>query len=121
MTDVSPGSAFAFPGRSGTPILANIAVTTPVQVAGDSTRAMQIVWFQVTEIAGGTGNLTIDIYDANTSTAYVLQPLAAMTAKAQYFYGRGFWLNPNQFLRITTGTINTASVIGLATIPQQLA
>ena len=120
MADTAPGSAFSFPGRSATPILANLSTTSPVQIAGDSTRAVQVVNFQVAETAGGTASLTIDVYDATTSTAYILQPTAAMTAKAQYFYGRGIWLNPNQFLRVTISG-GTASVVGLATLPGQLS
>lgn len=115
--DVSFGSAFGFPGRTPTDIKFKLAGTSPVAVAGSSTATVLVVWFQCTEVAGGTGNLTIDIYDG--TNAYLLHPLQAMTAKQELFYGRGFLLNPGSFLRVTQGTDATVHVLGLATIPTQ--
>lgn len=117
MSDVSPGSAFAFPGRSATPIALNISTTSPVAIAGDAASAVQVAWFQITETTGATPNCTLDVWDG--TTAVVFHALAPMTARQELFYGRGFWLNPGQFLRVTMGTANTASATGLATLPGQ--
>lgn len=115
--DVSHGSAFSFPGRTAQAIAKIITGTSPVSIAGSTLGPMQVVWFQVTEVAGGTANLTIDLFDG--TTAYILHPLAAMTAKQELFYGRGFWIPVNWSLRITTSVSLNAHVIGLATIPAQ--
>lgn len=117
MSDTGPGSAFSFPGRSATPIALNFSTTNPTAIAGDATSAVQVVWFQITETTGATPNCTIDVWDG--TTAVIFHALAAMTARQELFYGRGFWLNPGQFLRVTMGAINTASAVGLATIPGQ--
>jgi hypothetical protein len=116
MSDSDGASAFSFPGGAAAPIHVKVATSTATIIAGNANYAVQVAWFQVTEIAGGTATLTIDIFDG--TTAYLLRNALAMTAKAEYLYGRGFWLNPGEFLRVTTSSANQVDVIGLTTIPK---
>lgn len=109
--------AFQFPGGSATPIAMKITGTSPTAIAGNALYAVIVAWFQVTEIAGSTTSvLTIDVYDG--TTAVIIHRGLAMTAGQELLYDlRGYWLNPGQFLRVTTSTANTADVTGLATLP----
>jgi hypothetical protein len=118
MSDTSAASAFGFPGTTAEQIAMKITGTGPTVFAGDAASAQQVAWFQVTERAGGTASLTIDLFDG--TTAYIINNLAAMTARGEYLYGRGFWLPPGWFLRVTTGSANQVDVVGLATIPARL-
>lgn len=107
--------AFTLPGSTATPIAVKITTTSPTIVAGDANYAIRVFWLNVAEIAGGTGTLAVDVYDGTTQ--FFLRHTAAMTANGVYFFEAGIWLNKGQFLRVTTGTANTADVLGLASLP----
>lgn len=113
--------AFQFTGGAADKIRQKLDVTTPVIVAGSADYITGIVWFACTEITGGTPNLTIEIYDANTSTSYYLRNAKAMTAKEQVFFEAGIVLNPNEFLRITSSVANQVDVVGLSLLNNALS
>ena len=118
MSDSSAQSAFSFPGRTAQPIgLINSGTTAFAISASTSKAAGQVVWFQVTEIAGGTANLTLDLFDG--TTAYVFHRLTALTAGQELLYARGWWLPIGWSIRATCSIASNISVVGLQTIPAQ--
>lgn len=102
---------YQFPGGSASIVGFKLTGTSAVEIAGSSTEPTRVAWFRITEIAGGTGNLTIEVYDAATLTSYYIRYAAAMAAKATLLFEEGYPLGKNQFLRVTTGTANTADVL----------
>ena len=78
----------------------NTSGTSPVDVTPEvQGRACVIASVEVTDIGGGTGNLTIDIYDPDTPATYFKRNALAP-----------FWLPPNWRLRVTLSA-GTASVL----------
>lgn len=118
MSDTAAASAFAYPGRSAQQIATIITGTGATAFAGNATGAVQVSWFQVTEIAGGTANLTLDLFDG--TTAYVFHRLTPLTAGQELMYGRGWWLPPSWFLRATCSVGSNISIVGLQSLPGQL-
>ena len=72
----------------------------------------------MTEIAGGTANLTLDLFDG--TTAYVFHRLAALTAGQEIMYARGWWLPKGWSIRATCSVASNISVVGLQTIAAQM-
>ena len=102
---------YQFPGGSASLVGFKITTTDPTAIAGSATEQTRVAWFQVTEIAGGTQTLTVELYDANTTTSYYLRNALAMTAKGAYLFETGYPLGINQFLRVTTGSANQVDVV----------
>lgn len=117
MSDTAAASAISFPGRSAATIALINAGTGANAFAGDATAAVQVSWFQVTEIAGGTANLTLDLFDG--TNAFVFHRLAALTAGQELMYGRGWYLPKGWSLRATCSITANVSIVGLQTIPLQ--
>lgn len=115
--DTAAASAISFPGRSAALIAMKNSGTAANQFAGDSTSAVEVSWFQITEIAGGTSTLTLDLFDG--TTAYPFHPAAALIANQELMYGRGWYLPKGWFLRATCSVTANISIVGLQTIPQQ--
>jgi hypothetical protein len=112
-------SAFVLTGGAADRIREKITDTVAHDVAGDSTRQTPVVWFQVNEISGGTPNLTVAVYNADTTTSYFLGTggstwnAKAMTAKQSVTFNEGIMLEKNEFLRVTISA-SAADVVGLA-------
>lgn len=83
------------------------AVDVTPEVQG---RGVVIAAIEVTEVGGGTGNLTIDIFDPDTPATYYKRNAQAVTAKQNIPYTEPFWLPPNWKLRVTLSA-GTASVL----------
>lgn len=112
--------AFQLVGGAVDKIRQKLTTTAATVVAGSADYQTAVVWFQCTEITGGTPNLTIEIYDANTLTSYYLRNAKAMTAKEEVRVTEGLALQPNEFLRITSSAANQVDVVGIALLGQAL-
>lgn len=105
---------FQLAGGVADKIRQKLTATTPTVVAGSADNQTGVVWLACTEITGGTPNLSIEVYDASTSTSYYLRYQKAMTARETFIFEAGLLLNPNEFLRVTAGTVNQIDVVGMA-------
>lgn len=113
-------SAFQLIGGAVDKIRQKLTTTSPTVVAGSADYQTAVVWFQCTEIAGSTPNLTIEVYDADTTTSYYLRNAKAMTAKEEVRVIEGLALQPNEFLRITASAANQVDVVGIALLGNAL-
>ena len=99
---------------TGTNLLTHYVTTagaSPVDVTPDTqNRAMVIASIEVTEVGGGTGNLTIAIYDPVTPATYFKRNIQAMTANQTVIYNEPFWLPNGWKLRVTLSA-GSASVL----------
>lgn len=112
--------AFQLTGGAADKIRQKLTTTSATVVAGSATLQTTVVWLQCTEIAGNTPNLTIEVYDAKTSTSYYLRNAKAMTAKESVLFEAGIVLSPNEFLRVTASAANQVDVVGLSLINNSL-
>lgn len=112
--------AFVLNGGAADKVRQKLTTTAATIVAGSVDYMTGVVWFACTEITGGTPNLTIEVYDASTTTSYYLRNAKAMTAKETVFFEAGIVLNPNEFLRITASAANQVDVVGLALLNNAL-
>lgn len=103
-----------FQAGSPTPIAIKLTTTNATTIAGSATSATVVDWFQCTEIAGATPNLSIDLYDG-TTTVY-LRKAKAMTALEEVLRTQGISLNRGQFLRVTASAGNQVDVVGVAVL-----
>jgi hypothetical protein len=123
---VSNSSAFRLTGGAADKIRSKITTTDATDVAGSATAQTPVVWFQCNEVAGGTPNLTVAIYNAGTTTSTYLGDgtsawvAKAMTANQSVTFGEGFVLEKNEFLRITISA-GSVDVVGLALLNNELA
>jgi hypothetical protein len=113
--------AFQLIGGAADKIRQKLTTTAATVVAGSATLQTAVVWFQCTEMAGGTPNLTIEVYDAATTTSYYLRNAKAMTAREGIPFEAGIVLNPNEFLRITASVANQVDVVGLSLLNNSLS
>jgi hypothetical protein len=97
-----------------TPIAIKLTTTNPTVIAGDTERAVTVDWFQCTEIAGGTPNLSIELFDGTTSV--YLRKAKPMAALEEVLRTQGFTLNRGQFLRVTASVANQVDVTGVAVL-----
>ena len=90
----------------------NVVSATPVDVTPNVLgKAVLIASIEVTEISGGTPNMTIDIFDPNGATAtYYKRNALAMTVRQNVVYPEPFWLPNGWQLRVTTSA-GTVSVL----------
>lgn len=118
--------AFTLAGGAVDKIREKITVTTPVVVAGSADYQVGVVWFQCNEIGGATPSLTVEIYDASTSTSYYLgingttYRAKALVMAQSVFFEAGIVLNPNEFLRITVSAADQVDVVGLSLLPNAM-
>lgn len=113
--------AFQLVGGAADKIRQKLTTTNPTVVAGSATLQTAVVWFLCTEIGGATPNLSIEVYDASTTTSYYLRLAKPMTAKESVLFEAGIVLNVNEFLRITAGTANQIDVVGLSLLNNSLS
>lgn len=93
-------------------------ITIPTKVTGntvitivDGASLSLVCELFITEIAGSTPNLTLEIYDGTTSTYFVkTKPMTAL----QGLVWENIPLSPIQKLRVTAGTANQIDVIATA-------
>ena len=67
-------------------------------------RAVVIASIEVTEVSGGTPNVTIAIYDPKTPATYYKRNALAVTAKSTTVYNEPFTLPNNWELRVTVSS-----------------
>ncbi|CDP52352.1 hypothetical protein [Devosia sp. DBB001] len=63
-----------------------------------------VLSIMVTELSGGTPNLTLEVYDGTNS--YFLRYQKPMAAKETFVFNEPFGLDPNQKLRVTVSAGN---------------
>jgi hypothetical protein len=110
-------SVFQLAGGTSDPIAIKLTTTSPTVIAeavvGNS--RVSVPWFQCTEIAGSTPNLTIDILKPDSSVVY-LRNAVAMTAKQQVSFNEGILLLPGWKLRVTASAVDQVDVTGIRLI-----
>lgn len=99
-----------FPAQTAIPFAFKLSTTSATVIAGSADHGELVDWFQCTEIAGGTPNLTIELYDGTTS--YYLQNAVAMTAKQSILKTHGIALHKGWYLRVTASVANQVDVVG---------
>jgi hypothetical protein len=120
------GSAFVLSGGAADKIRSKITTTNATDVAGSAKAQTSVVWFQCNEVGGGTPNLTVAIYNADTTTSTYLGDgtsawvAKAMTAKQSVTFREGIRLEKNEFLRITISA-SSVDVVGIALLSNDLA
>lgn len=118
--------AFVFQGGAADKIRQKLTTTAATVVAGSADYQTGVVWFECNEIAGGTPNLTVEIYNASTLVSYYLgisgvtYILKALTAKQSVFFEAGIVLEKNEFLRVTASAADQVDVVGLALLGNAL-
>jgi hypothetical protein len=113
-------SAYNIIAGTPTPIAVKLTTTDPTAIAGSATERTHVVWFQCAEIAGATPTLTVEIYNAATTTSYYLRnALAFASGRASVLFENGITLEKNQFLRVTAGAANQVDVVGMALLNTQ--
>lgn len=111
-------SLFSFPGGSANPIRQIITGTGVTVISlGTAVRNHNVALFRVSEYAGGTPNLTVEIYDGTTS--YFLGSggftwnVKALTALQSLLFDDGYAVPAGSSLRITCSVANSVVVTGL--------
>jgi hypothetical protein len=110
-------SVFQVVGGIFTSIAVKLAGTSPVVIAGSSDSTSRVAWFQCTEIAGSTPDLTVELYDGTTSVYLRYQQAMAANEAVKF---EDIALNRGQFLRVTAGAANQIDVVGLAFVSNAL-
>lgn len=111
-------SVFQFPGGAANHIKQIITGTSPtVIILGQGVGQYNIAWFRCNEYAGGTPNLTVEIYDGAVS--YYLGSggftwvAKALTAKQSVLFDDGYVIPNGSSLRITSSVGNNVMVTGV--------
>lgn len=107
--------AFQYPGSTAEAIQFKLTTTSPTVIAGNANSVIQVAWFACSEIAAGTPNLTVELWDGTTS--FYLRNAKAMTAKETYIFDNGIWLRQGTFLRVTASVANQIDVVGITSLP----
>lgn len=84
--------------------------TDPTVIYDASEKSALVVSILAVEIAGGTPNLTLEVYDTKTSTSYYIRNAKAMTAKEQVQIDRLDPLKVGEQLRATASVANQVDI-----------
>lgn len=113
-------SAFAFQGSASNLLFKVLTTTSPTIIPPtDQTGQYNLVWFRCNEYAGGTANLTVELYDVANTTSYYLGSggftwnAKALTAKQSVFFDDGYAIPNNWQLRVTASVANNVQITGL--------
>lgn len=103
-------SVFQFITSAPVPIVKRITGNTVTTVLDATNNTLFVPWFQVNEVAGGTQNLTVDVYDG-TNALYqgddngATWVTKAVTAKASYRFSQGIAIAKGSLLRVTSSAV----------------
>ena len=101
-------SVFQFIANAPFPIKVRITGNTATTIADATNNALFVPWFQVSEHAGSTATLTVDVYDG-TNAVYLGDDSGltwnakAVTALTSYRFGQGLVIPKGSLLRVTSG------------------
>lgn len=123
-------SVFQFPGGASNPLKQIITLTTPTIITlGTGSQANKgqynIAWFRINEYAGGTPNLTVEIFDTNTSLSYYLGSggftwkTKPLTALQSVLFDDGYAVGQGSVLRITCSVGSSVLITGIYVGKQQ--
>ncbi len=106
-------SVFAFNNGQATNLVAKVTGNTPVVVVDGTTGQINVGWFAVSETAGATPNLTVELYDVNAAISYYLGDsfqnktwvANAVTAKQSVPFERGLVVPLGFQLRVTSSSV----------------
>lgn len=113
-------TVFQNPINGAEEIAAKITGNTAVVVVDGSDQAWYVPWVQVNENAGGTQNLTVDLYDGTTSyclgTAGATWKAKAVTAYLSLTWSEGIVVPAGWQLRVTSSdAAGKFDVVGIKT------
>lgn len=106
-------------GFAANPIKQIITGTGATVITIGTLKTATIPFFRVSEYAGGTANLTVEIYNSNTTTSYYLGSnsftwnVKALTAKQSLLFDDGYDLDLGDQLRITCSVGSNVLVTGM--------
>lgn len=116
-------SPFMFPGGSSNLVRQNLSTTAATIItfgqSGTGQGQFNIVWLRCNEYAGGTPNLTVEIYDVANTTSYYLGSgsftwkAKAMTALQSVLFDDGIVVPNGHQLRVTASVANQVMVTGV--------
>jgi hypothetical protein len=112
-------NTFHFPGGPANPIRQIITGTsaTVINIGASGAEGRQIVYFRCSEYAGGTPNLTVEIFDGTTS--YYLGSNSftwkakAVTALQSLLFDDGYVIPQGSSLRVTASVGSQILVTGI--------
>lgn len=102
-------SIFQFSTEAPLPMIKRITANTATTVLDATNNTLFVPWFQVNEVAGGTQNLTVDIYDG-TNALYQgddsgsTWATKAVTAKLSLRFSQGITIAKGSLLRVTSSS-----------------
>lgn len=109
---------FTVQGYALNPIKQIISATSATVIATGSLKTVSIPFFRISEYAGGTPNLTVEIFNTVTSARYYLGASSftwntkAVTALQSLLFDDGYDLDLNDQLRVTCSVANNVLVTG---------
>lgn len=113
-------SVFTFPGGAANLFKQKLTTTSVTAITfGTSPGQYNVAWFRCNEIAGGTPNLTVELYDVANTTSYYLGSggftwkAKAMTALQSLLFDDGISIPNGWQLRFTAGTANQIDIVGV--------
>ncbi len=102
-------SVFVFNDGQATNLFKKITGNSVVDVIDATTGQINVPWFRVSENAGSTPNLTVELYDIANTTSYYLGDAAgstwvakAVTAKQSVAFTDGYVVATGWKLRVTS-------------------
>lgn len=113
-------SLFTFPGGASNPISQIITGTGPTVLnlgTANAPGGRNVALFRVSEILGGTPNLTVEIFDATNSyylgSSGVTYKAKALTAFQSILFDDGYTLPTGWSIRITCSVGSSVNVTGI--------
>lgn len=100
-------SVFQFIANAPLPIKVRVTANTATTIADATNNTIFVPWFQVSEHAGSTPNLTVDVYDG-TNAVYlgddtgITWNAKAATAATSYRFTQGLVIPKGSLLRVTS-------------------
>ena len=100
-------SVFQFASSGPLPIGVAVTGNTATTIVDATNNTLFVPWFQVSEINGGTHNLTVDVYNGTTavyqgSDGGLAWNAKAVTAKTSYLFTQGLVIPKGSKLRVTS-------------------
>ncbi len=105
-------SVFAFNDGRATNLVVKVDDNSATVIVDGTQGQINVPWFRVSETAGGTQTLTVDLYDTKNAIAYCLGDSTnktwtalAVTAKQSVLFGEGYVVPTGFQLRVTSGAV----------------
>lgn len=111
-------SLFQIQGFAANPIKQIITGTSATVVTFGVLKTVSIPYFRISEYAGGTASLTVEIFNSNTSARYYLGSnsftwnVKALTAYQSLLFDDGYDLDLGDQLRVTCSVGSNVLVTG---------